>query len=374
MPIDSPVTSYSDTTPQKRVITDVISLIDPADTPLLDALGGLDGASGKFRFVNNPGTVMEWLEDTLFPLTDSLNGSIATNTTAVTVADASKFQDGDILLVDAEYVWVSAVNTATEVITVTRNYGGTQATHATSAVVEIVGQARLEGDDSDARAFTDRTTASNFTEIFHHEVKVTRTQNKLTQYGIDEELEYQARKIIPSINRLIEKAQFHGQQKAGSATTPRAFGGLGTFITANTVSAGGAVTQADFDDTAQLIFADGGMGPWLAPCSPANVKVIKSFLESSTILRVTQSETQLGMIVDKIVTPFGDVAIQRNRWAPSAKIYLVDPNHAGFVTYDPFRREPLAKSGDYEREEVVGEFSYAVRQGNAAHGAITAIS
>lgn len=59
--LTSPLTTYSDTTPQKRVITDVISIIDPSDAPTIEALGGLDGASGKFRFVNGPGKVMEWL-------------------------------------------------------------------------------------------------------------------------------------------------------------------------------------------------------------------------------------------------------------------------------------------------------------------------
>ena len=37
-PLDSPITSYSDTTPQKRVITDVIDLIDPTDAPGVEAL------------------------------------------------------------------------------------------------------------------------------------------------------------------------------------------------------------------------------------------------------------------------------------------------------------------------------------------------
>lgn len=46
---DQMVTTYSDTTPQKRAITDVISLIDPTDTPLIASLGGLDGAASKFR-------------------------------------------------------------------------------------------------------------------------------------------------------------------------------------------------------------------------------------------------------------------------------------------------------------------------------------
>jgi len=49
---DYPRYSYTSTTPYKRVITDVISLIDPSDAPFINAIGGLDGASSKFRFVN----------------------------------------------------------------------------------------------------------------------------------------------------------------------------------------------------------------------------------------------------------------------------------------------------------------------------------
>lgn len=371
--LDSPITTYSDTTPQKRVITDVISMIDPKDTPMLDALGGLDGASGKFRFVNGPSTKVEWLEDTLYSLTDSLGASIASDTTAVTVADASAFKEGDIVLVDAELMWISAVNTGTDVVTVTRHFGGTQATHANSAAVEIIGEARLEGDDSDDRAFTDRTSNSNYTQIFHEEVKVTRSQNQIAQYGIAEEFEYQATKVIPSLMRLIEKNLFYGVRGAGSATTPRSAGGLSTFITNNTVNAGGAVVQADFEDAAEASWSDGGVGPWTAPVSAANYQVIKNFYDSSNFLRVDRTETTAGMVLGTIVTPFGDVNLTLDRWSPSAKIYLVDPKHAGMLTYYPFTRAPLAVSGDYQKEEVVGEFTFCLRQ-DKAHAVITGIS
>ena len=82
---DQPITSYTDTTAHKRVITDVISVIDPSDAPTIMALGGLDGASGKFRFVNEKHTKMEWLEDTLAPLvqSDGLAGSIASTSSIV---------------------------------------------------------------------------------------------------------------------------------------------------------------------------------------------------------------------------------------------------------------------------------------------------
>jgi len=52
---DQPKTTYSDTTAQKRVIADLIDIIDPRDTPVVSYFG-LDGDSGKFRLVNWPGT------------------------------------------------------------------------------------------------------------------------------------------------------------------------------------------------------------------------------------------------------------------------------------------------------------------------------
>lgn len=370
---DSPITSYSDTTPQKRVITDVISLIDPADTPAIEALGGLDGAAGKFTFVNWPSTTVEWLEDTLSPLTDGLTATIASTDTAVTVADASKFQEGHIVLIGAEQVWVSAVNTATDVITVTRAYSGTAASAATTAAVEIVGMARLEGDDSDDIAYTDRTVGSNYTQIYHKEIKVTRTQNQLSQYGIAQEFDYQAMKAVPELGRLIEKQIFRGARKAGSATTPRAMGGLPTFITNNTISAGGAIVQADFEDALEAAYNDGGYGPWLAFCSSANMQVIKNLYDSSTVLNVSRDETTLGMVIHDVVTPFGNVKLVMDRWAPSAQVYIVDPKNAGLLTYYPFTQDPLAKDGDYEKGEVVGEFTLCVRQ-DKSHAAIVSIS
>jgi hypothetical protein len=372
-PLDSPISSYSDVTPQKRVITDVISLIDPSDAPAVMALGGLDGAAGKFRFVNWPSTTVEWLEDTLADLTDALNGSITSNATTITVDDASLFQEGQILLIDSEQMWVSSVNISTEVLTVTRNYSGTQATHADNATVEIVGIARLEGAESDDIAFTDRTVGSNYTQIFHKEIKVTRTQNQISQYGIDEEFDYQAAKAVPELMRLIEKQNVRGARKAGSATTPRAFGGFGTFITDNTVSAGGALVQDDYDEAMRLAYEDGGGPGWFAFVNTVNMKATKNFLDSSNFLRVDIDQRVAGMVVEAIQGPFGRADIVLDRWWPTGSIYLVDPDHAGYLTYYPFTQEPLAKTGDYVRGEVVGEFTLCIRQ-DKAHAVISGIT
>jgi hypothetical protein len=367
------MSTYSDTTPQKKIITDYVTLIDPSDAPLIEALGGLDGAAGKFKFVNK-GVKPEWLEDTLTPLTSTLNNAatIASDDTTIKVTDPNMFQEGHIILVDSEQMWVSAVAGSTSVITVTRNYGGTQATHDSVDAVTIIGLARLEGDDSDDLGFTDRSVGSNYTQIFHQEIKVTETQQVIDQWGIGNEFDYQAAKAVPSIMRLIEKQLFYGQRKAGSASTPRAFGGISTFVTSNLID-GATLAQSDFESGALSAYEDGGTGPWLAVCAPANLQTIKNFYDSSNFLRVDPSQSQVGMVIDEVVTPYGNVKLLLDRWALSTQIPLIDPKHAGMLTLRPFTQEPLAKTGDSQKGQVVGEFTFCLRQ-EKAHALLTNVS
>lgn len=373
MALTSPLTTYSDTTPQKRVITDVISLIDPSDAPMIEALGGLDGASSKFDFVNEPSTKVEWLEDTLASLSGVLNGSITSTATTITMTDGDNFQEGHIIEIDSERMWVSSVNNATEVITVTRAYEGSSASHADSATVSIVGMARLEGAESDDVAFTDRTVGSNYTQIFHQEVKASRSQRQISQYGISDEMVYQGNKVIPSLMRLIEKHFYNSTvSKAGTATTPRQMGGIQAFVTDNKIS-GATLAQSQFENAVKAAYSDGGDGPWIAGCSPDNLQKVKNFYDSSNFLRVDRTEGTVGMVIERVLTPYGSVDLLLDRWAKNAQIPLVDPNHAGFLTYYPFTQEPLAKTGDYSRDEVVGEFTLCVRQ-DKAHALLTNVS
>lgn len=373
MAFPQPVNTYSDVTPQKRVITDVIEILDPSDAPAVNALGGLDGASSKFRFVNGESTVVEWLEDTLGPLSDILDGSIASNATTITVANAGYFQPGHIILIGSEGLWVSAVNTGTGVLTVTRAFQGSAATAADSAAVTIIGMARLEGAESDTISLTDRYANSNFTQILHKEVKVTRSHSQLSQYGISDEAAYQGDKVVPELMRLLERHFYYNTvAKAGSASTPRAMGGYQAFVTDNKVS-GSSLAKSQFETAVRNAYEDGGTGPWLAFLSPTNYSKVDAFYESTSYLRIDRTETTLGMVLKQIETPFGNVNFVLDRWAKNTEIPLIDAKHAGFKTYYPFTQEPLAKSGDYEKTEVVGEFTLCIRN-DKAHAVLTAVS
>jgi hypothetical protein len=368
------MTTYSDTTPQRRVITDVISLIDPSDAPVVNALGGLDGASGKFRFVNGESTVVEWLEDTLTAISDTMNegASITSTVTTITVTDGTLYEKGHVIAIESEHCWVSSVSTNT--ITVTRgSFSSTAATHASTTAISIIGMARLEGAESDGLSYTDRSTNSNWTQIYHQEVKVTRTHQMISQYGITDEMAYQGDKVVPSLMRLVERDLLNNKGgQAGTASTPRKSKGLQAFITTNKLS-GASLAQSQFENAVLSCYTAGEMGPFQAYCAPANMQKIKNWYDATTILRVQRTETTVGMKIIRVETPFGDVDLIMTRWAPTTVIPIVAPKHAGFKTFYPFTQKPLAVTGDYERSEVVGEFTFCLRQ-NAAHALLTAVN
>jgi hypothetical protein len=371
---DSPYLSYTDTAAQKKVITDVISLIDPSDAPLIERLGGLDGAAGKFRFSAWPGTNPSWLEDSLPGLSTALQvATIASNATSATVTDATLFQDGHIILIDAQTFWVSAVNTTTNVLTFA-SLGGTGASHATNTTISIIGVARLEGDDSDPVGFTTRATGSNYTQIWHSEIKASRTMAQMAQWGIDNEFDYQASKAVPGLMRLMEKQLFANvAPSAGSASAPRVMGALTAYITTNATT-GATMTKASFDNAVKLAYASGGTGPWVAPVSPTNFAKVRGFYENSNYLVVQRDDAVVGMPpVQSVRTPFGDVELLLDRWASDSFIYIIDPKNAGLITYSPFTQEMLAKTGDSLKGEVVGEFSLCVRQ-NVSHALLTSVT
>lgn len=375
MPIyDGPKTTYSDATTQARVISDVIQMVDPRDTPLIARLG-LDGARSKFNFQLN-GYKIELLEDELDPLETAANNGdeIGDNDTSFGVADASVFQDGHVILIDDEYMVVKSANVQTNVIEVySRAYGGTNAAHDEDAPIQIVGMARLEGDDADFGPIGDILAPYNLTSIFQKAVQVSGTQQVISQYGIDDEFIYQANKAVPHLLRLVERAAFHGVRAVGAANQPRSMGGLDTYITDNIQPAGGPITKQDVDILMEEIVMDGGY-PDLLVMNPRVANDLRALLDSSSFVRVSQDENKLGMeAIERVMTQYGELELVMDRWCPVHTAYVLESGKVGFYTLRDFELKELARSGDSLKGEVVGEFSLLLAN-DKAHGRITGIT
>lgn len=372
---DQPKSSYSATVNAKRIIADAIKLIDPINTPLLVALGGFNGAEDKFELRGN-GTKIEWLEDEYAPISDvaAQGTTITTNTTVLTVTDASIFQDGHVIRIDDEYMVVKTVDTTANTISVyARNFGGTNATHVTTSTIYIVGMARLEGDDADYVGVNPVTAPYNYTSIFQRALKITGTEDVLDEYGYESAFAYEANKAMPELARLVELQLFHGIRAVGSDTAPRSFGGLNTFITNNTVDAAGAIAKSDIDNLAELVRLDGGM-PNLFVVHPSVANDLRALLDTSSFVNLTQENQWFGMMpIEGIRTQYGTLQIVEDLWCPLSTAYMLDSRKVGLYELRPFQWHPLAKTGDSRKAEVVGELSLAVAN-DKGHGKITGIT
>ena len=372
---DQPKSSYSATVNAKRIIADAIKLIDPIATPLLVALGGFDGARDKFELRGN-GTKIEWIEDEYAPISDvaAQGTTITTDTTVLTVTDASIFQDGHVIQIDSEYMVVKSVDVTGNTLTVyARNFGGTNATHVTTSVIYIRGMARLEGDDADFVGVNPVTAPYNYTSIFQKALKITGTEDVLDEYGYESAFAYEANKAMPELARLVELQIFHGIRAVGGETSPRSMGGLNTFITNNTVDAAGAIAKSDIDNLAELVRLDGGM-PNLFVCHPSIANDLRALLDTSSFVNLTQENQWFGMMpIEGIRSQYGTLQIVETLWCPLATAYVLDSRKIGLYELRPFQWHPLAKTGDSRKAEVVGELSLAVAN-DKAHGKIVNIT
>lgn len=357
--------SYTNTLPQKRVVSDRIILTDPNEIVAISALG-LDNES-KFNFVNAPGRVYEWLEQkyntrTLTTTASGLHSD--STTTTMSVADGSLVNVGDVLLVDSEYIHVASKSGNT--LTIVRNIGGTQATHHTSTLtITIVSNARVEGADADDSPFTLVTSGTNYSQILQRSVEVTRTDARLKRYGIPDIVEREIDMRMDELKQLLNLSAYHGNRVVGSDGVARHMGGLGTFITTNvTDAASAALTQAHIENAVQSCWDSGG-NPGLILCGAWAKRKIASFYAG--YVRTERSETLGGITIDEILTPLGlRLSVAVDRHCPTNKLYVLDKNYVGYITVDDFFYEELAKTGDTAANgQVVGEFGFVVAREKA---------
>lgn len=364
-------TTYTDTDIRVRAIGDIIHNIDWADAPLLNKFGLTN--ESKFRLKNWPSTSYEWLNDTLSPrasvLAESGFDDSETDLT-VTTGHGVYFKEGDILKVENELMYVSSV--ATDVLTVVRGFGSTTpAAHAQNVTVTLATVARLEGADYDTGHTTTVTSPGNYTQIFAEAVKVTGSEAKETKYGVADTMSYHIEKLIGGgrnvqgtrfragkLPILLQQTFYYGKSSAGSASVARAMAGFEGLVTTNVTNlSSAALTRKNIEDLMQTIFLGGGnpdtiiVNAWLR-------RKISSFYEGS--IRTERSETRGGARIDTIVTDFGEMEVMFDRWCPTDRLYMVESDKIGWLTYRPFNVYDRPSTGDYEVKEVLGEFGFVV--------------
>lgn len=363
-------------------IADLVAIASPHETPLLDLLG--DSARPARS------TVHEWLEDALLPNTDKINDSTYADVLADTqfvVTNASRFRVGDQIRVEgsAEVMLVTAVNAATNTLTVVRGYGGsTPAGLANNQVLQILGNAALEGDAADTARFTSRTRKTNYTQIFASTVEVSGSELAVRQVGVQDEVDYQKQQRLRELLRDLENCVINGRAASanpeGAASVRRTMKGIVPFIATNAFvpGAGGfpndvTLTEEQLNTTLREIWKSGSGNVDTIVVNGQEKRWINAFI--GTNRRYTDRSQTFADLVSAYESDFGVCRVVMSRWAPKGTVLLLD---SGRIEVMPlagrsFQYKPLGATGDRETGQVLGEYTLELRNENA-HGIITGLT
>ena len=369
-------TSYDNTIPIKRNVTDRIIMADPYDITAISAFG-LEN-NKKFSFVNSPNRTYEWLEDAYPAISDAAAGSnltVSTNTTTITVTTPNLFHVGDVIQLESaagDYAWVSSISSS--VLTVVRGYGGTTpVSHPETSTVYIRYNARLEGASNSASPWTEVTSGTNYSTIFHKSVNVSRDDQMFPSYGQANLVNYYIDRNMDILMEQLNRIPYYGKRAVGTTSAARSTGGLGTFVTTNALAkSSAALTRKDIDDKFQAIYSAGGKTN-LILCDAWGQRKINDFYEG--FVTTQRAESIGGMMIKQLMHPITGVLVNVivDRHCPTGSMYLLDTRYVGYITIDPFFFEELAKTGDFTSGQTVGEYGFVCAY-NKAHGVISGYS
>lgn len=363
-------------------VSDLIGIVSPFETPLLDHLG--DPRSPALS------TIHEWIEDRLLPNTDQLNQSSfspsATAATALTVDNGSYFQVGDLVRPadSAEVFLVTAIST--NVLTVTRAYGGTTAhTLADNMKLTILGNAALEGAAAPAARFTSRSRKSNYTQIFTATVYVSGSMQASRAHGITDEADFQKAERTRELLRDLENTVINGVAPAstqqGSSAVRRSMNGIIRSLTTNSFApgvgsfpVGGGAGENELTEnlvnTAMRNIWNNASGPIDTIVVGGNQKRrINAFLDSQR--GYAPSDTKIRNLVSIYESDFGVCKIITSRWMPSDAVLFLDSSRVAVLPLAgrSFQAKPLASTGDSVSFQMLGEYTLELKNENA-HGII----
>ncbi len=363
-------------------VSDIIGIVSPFETMLLDHLGNPLRAATS--------TVHEWLEDSLLPNTDTINDQSISNPTTETSFDVSNgdyFQVGDQIMLDndVEVMLVTAVTDDT--LSVVRQYGGTTAASLVdSAVINIIGNAALEGSDAPESRFTSRVRKQNYTQIFTASIEVSGSQLAAQNIGVDDEMDYQKQERIRELLRDLENCVINGvaatANPQGTSSVRRTMRGvMGSIVTniyepgSDPIPDGGGgssdlLTEEVLNSALRAIWEQSSGSVDTIVCSGAQKRQINNFISSSQ--RFADDNNRFGSLVDIYESDFGVCRVVLSRWMPSESLLLLDSSRINVLPLAgrSFHFKPLATSGDYESGQVIGEYTLEMRNENA-HGVLT---
>lgn len=340
-------------------VADVITMLSPRETPLLDYLGDAPYPASN--------TLHEWLEESLCPNTVVSSNALTETGTALTVAGgtAGYIQTGHLIENETSEEMMQVASVSGNNLYLSRGFASTSATtYVAGTTFWLIADAALEGADVSGDISRPRSRKANYCQIFKKDIIVSGTEQAVRHLGgVTSEYAHQQRNRLAEALRDLEKAVIRGRFSGttlGSSTAYRTMDGLLAKITTNikTVS---TFTETWFNSVIESAWDNGGTDVGFCMCGKTVKKEIDALNDSR--VRVTNDENRYRQSVDEYESTFGTVRILMSRWMPANKFIVAarDRIRVMPLTGRSFRHIPIARTGDSEKGMVIGEYTLEVR-------------
>ena len=255
---------------------------------------------------------------------------------------------------------------------------------------------QIEGDDASYTTASPTTMLSNYTQIVRKTLIVSETADRVRKYGRDRETARLIVKRGKELNRDTEYALVRNQaSSAGGSSTARSSAGIESMITnvvkpttsgsgttpgyasgvwaaptdGTATGAGSTFTEDMLKSAMDLSWVDGGDAS-LIMTNTYQKKVMSTFAGANKFAgnTVNQSRTSQGAIigaVDLYVGDHGEYRVKLNRWMRQSTVLLLDPEHIEIAWLRRIRPVQLAKTGDADKQMLIGEFTLVSGNPNA---------
>lgn len=244
----------------------------------------------------------------------------------------------------------------------------------------------IEGDDATTDAANINVRLGNYTQISDKVAQVAGTQEVVDKAGKTSEMSKQIAYKMMELKRDIEKSALANKARnAGGAGAARVAAGVESWVVTNSSGGTGAVaatgngTDARTPGTARAFTedllkaqlaacADQGGDPNLILLGSFNKQAMSAFTGNGITRNVEANAQALNTAIDIYVSDFGTLEVVYSPFSNAASCLVVDTELWAMATLRAFERNPLAKTGDSTREQIITEWTIESRdeQGNAA--------
>lgn len=353
MPYSQPITSHDNTDNVKDVSLEFQNI----ELPLTKLFNEIPMSNEEAANI-----LYNWFDDNRL----SFKGAIKTeydsagSPTAMVLDSTAGLRPHSIINGDGQIYRVESVTNATTLV-VTYLGGETNANLAVDAVIEYQGQANPENMEFVESDFAPPIAQENYTQIFSDYTRISNTQKACSTYVSGDTLTKDAMKKLKRIKLQLAKAVYnntYGLNPSDNANG-RIMRGMRYFINANGYSVTGTFTEANINAWISEAKNENGAIPtelWMNPKTRANFNAL-----DSDSLKVQNGDSVRGQFVQFFITEEGDtIMLKDDINLPVGEIYLVNVSEQlKLVPLNgrQMKMEKLAKTGDGEKWEIVGEYT-----------------